>query len=258
MSELGFSYLLGSGDSNAKVRKGLQVMDVEAAIMHLAPAATAGRNTVCPWSTEGCRAACLFTAGRGQVTGELSTANLERYSIQRARINRTRLYWEDRGRFFEILGRELERLSKRAAKRGKLAVARLNGTSDIPFESVAPGFFESFPEIAFYDYTKSERRGRDFAAGRLPVNYHLTYSRSEVTPDATVCDLVAAGANVAVVFRGKELPSHFLGFPVIDGLAHDFRFADPRGVIVGLLEKGRAKRDASGFVVEVDDPRCTL
>jgi hypothetical protein len=28
------------------------------------------------------------------------------------------------------------------------------------------------------------------------------------------------------------------------------RFLDPRGVIVGLVEKGMAKKDATGFVLE--------
>jgi hypothetical protein len=37
---------------------------------------------------------------------------------------------------------------------------------------------------------------------------------------------------------------------VIDGDINDLRFLDPKGIVVGLVEKGRAKKDASGFVVE--------
>jgi len=57
------------------------------------------------------------------------------------------------------------------------------------------------------------------------------------------------GGNVAVVFRG-ELPKSYLGFPVVNGDDTDLRFLDPKGVIVGLVEKGLAKKDQTGFVVE--------
>jgi len=38
---------------------------------------------------------------------------------------------------------------------------------------------------------------------------------------------------------------------VIDGTETDLRFLDEQGVIVGLLAKGKAKKDISGFVVDV-------
>ena len=55
--------------------------------------------------------------------------------------------------------------------------------------------------------------------------------------------------NVAVVF--DKLPEEYLGYPVIDGDTTDLRFLDDTGVIVGLLAKGDAKKDTSGFVVKV-------
>jgi hypothetical protein len=62
--------------------------------------------------------------------------------------------------------------------------------------------------------------------------------------------ILQAGGNVAVVFGGKSLPETWNGFRVIDGTLTDVRFADPRNVIVGLLAKGKARRDrSSGFVV---------
>ena len=60
----------------------------------------------------------------------------------------------------------------------------------------------------------------------------------------------ASGGNVAVVFRGKKLPRRWLGIEVIDGDDSDLRFQDGEGKIVGLLEKGLAKKDETGFVVE--------
>jgi hypothetical protein len=53
---------------------------------------------------------------------------------------------------------------------------------------------------------------------------------------------------VAVVF--DKLPETYLGKPVIDGDVSDLRFLDPKGVIVGLKAKGKAKKDSSGFVVK--------
>ena len=52
------------------------------------------------------------------------------------------------------------------------------------------------------------------------------------------------------MFRGKELPRKWLGIEVIDGDDSDLRFQDGEGKIVGLLEKGLAKKDETGFVVE--------
>jgi hypothetical protein len=54
---------------------------------------------------------------------------------------------------------------------------------------------------------------------------------------------------VAVVFRNK-LPEAWKGFPVVSGDESDLRFLDPKGHVVGLIAKGKAKQDRSGFVVD--------
>ena len=70
-------------------------------------------------------------------------------------------------------------------------------------------------------------------------------------------EALASGVNVAVVFntrKGKALPTTWNSLPVIDGDAHDLRFLDPRtphGIIIGLRAKGRARKDTSGFVVNL-------
>jgi hypothetical protein len=79
-----------------------------------------------------------------------------------------------------------------------------------------------------------------------PTRYHVTFSRSE-TNDADCILVLKNGGNVAVVFSG-ELPASWYGFPVVDGDETDGRPNDARGVVVGLTAKGKAKRDASGFV----------
>jgi hypothetical protein len=52
-----------------------------------------------------------------------------------------------------------------------------------------------------------------------------------------------------MVFR-KSLPQSFKGFDVVDGDDTDLRFLDGKGKIVGLKEKGLAKKDETGFVLE--------
>jgi hypothetical protein len=55
------------------------------------------------------------------------------------------------------------------------------------------------------------------------------------------------GMNVAAVFH--KVPETYLGRTVINGDETDLRFLDPKGVIVGLKAKGKAKKDTTGFVV---------
>ena len=82
----------------------------------------------------------------------------------------------------------------------------------------------------------------------FPENYHLTFSRSE--HNDSLCQMVLElGGNVAVVFR-NQLPKTWKGFEVINGDETDLRFLDKKGVIVGLIEKGLAKKDETGFVQE--------
>jgi hypothetical protein len=105
---------------------------------------------------------------------------------------------------------------------------------------------EAFPMVTFYDYTKiANRRG-------LPANYHLTWSYSAANAAYAKQEAVAKanGLNIAVVFRRKgDIPESFLGLPTIDGDRDDMRFLDPKGVVVALYAKGKAKQDQSGFVV---------
>ena len=106
------------------------------------------------------------------------------------------------------------------------------------------------PEVQFYDYTKGYKRMLRFLDDKLPDNYDLTFSYSEETTKRQVNTIIRKGGNVAVVFR-KEIPKKFMGYKVITGMDHDFRYKDKKGRIVGLIAKGRAKKDTTGFVVDV-------
>jgi hypothetical protein len=127
----------------------------------------------------------------------------------------------------------------------------LNLTSDLPWEKIkfdGRSILNHFPQVMFYDYTKSPERMTAFLAGEMPKNYHLTFSKSE-TNGAIAESILKSGGNVAMVFR-KSLPSKWLGVEVVNGDETDLRFLDGAGKIIGLVEKGKARKDESGFVIE--------
>ena len=230
--------LLTMGESSPKlVKSDKSDLGYLSAIQYLAPASTSGRN-VCPHASPGCVAACLYTAGRGRTNG-----------VQNARLNRTRLFFDDRAEYWNALETELDKFGNRADRLGKTPSVRLNGTSDIPWERLRPALFERFHWFQFYDYTKDPRRMLRFANGELPDNYHLTFSRSE-TNDTDCRKVLSAGGNVAVVFRNADSPRWHLGAPVVNGDQHDLTFVHDPGSVLALYAKGQAKPDCSGFVVD--------
>ena len=234
--------LLSTG--NPKLMKG-EKKGYLSFVLHLAPADLSGKNT-CAKATEGCKQACLNTAGRGGMYKRGESTN----AIQQARIRKTKMFFDMREVFMFELVRDIKNGIKQAEKKGLTPAFRLNGTSDIAFEKYSckrdgveyRNVFEAFPEVQFYDYTKI--RGRKVSGYS---NYHLTFSRAESNEmDARLA--ASDGMNVAVVFA-KALPETYMGRRVVDGDDTDLRFLDEKNVIVGLKAKGKAKKDTSGFVV---------
>ena len=224
--------------ANAKIRKGEKI-GFKTFGIHLAPASLSGFN-VCKDASAGCAASCLNTAGMGVFS-----------NVQRARIEKTRLFFKDKAVFLSQLIKEITAAIKSAEKQNLTAVFRLNLTSDLPWEKIklnGKSVFDLFPQVTFYDYTKSPERMTAFLSGDMPKNYHLTFSKSE-TNGAIAESILKSGGNVAMVFR-KSLPSKWLGAEVVNGDETDLRFLDGAGKIVGLVEKGKAKKDESGFVIE--------
>ena len=237
--------LLSTG--NPKIMKG-EKMGYNSYILHLAPASLSGYNT-CPKATEGCKAACLNTAGRGGMFKKGENTNM----IQQARIRKTKMFFENRVEFMADLVKDIELAIKQSEKKGLIPVFRLNGTSDLSFEKyevirngkLYRNIFSAFPDNIFYDYTKVlGRKIQD-----IP-NYSLTFSAADGN-DSDVFKAVAQGYNIAVVFGIKKtlpMPDSYLGLPVFNGDESDLRFLDPKQVIVGLYAKGKAKKDVTGFV----------
>ena len=228
--------LLNNG--NAKTIKGEKLGFITFGL-HLAPFNLSGHN-VCAWASKGCSDACLNTAGRGKFD-----------MVQESRKKKTKWFFNDKENFMRQLVKEISNAIKLASKKDMKPCFRLNLTSDIAWESQKYNglkLMDWFSDVQFYDYTKSAKRVEKMLQGKMPSNYHLTFSRSEDNDNETK-KLLSLGANVACVFR-NGLPKTWQGRKVIDGDETDLRFLDGKNKIVGLVEKGLAKKDETGFVLE--------
>lgn len=231
-------------DTNAKTIKG-EKYNIKTAILYLMPAQQSGVQ-LCPMAkTAGCEKACLFTAGRGAMS-----------NVMLSRLRKTLYFNQYRDQFMHQLHNEIIRERAKAKRNGYKLIVRLNGTSDIRWENEPIGhayanIMQALPDIQFYDYTKIANRKN------IPANYDLTFSYSGVADYAPyVAKAVANGERIAVVFRDRSIVDAmlangetFLGLPVVDGDNTDIRHLDPKGVIVALYAKGKARNDQSGFVV---------
>ena len=199
--------------SQTKMAKG-EKFGYKTAILHLAPFTLSGKN-VCPKASKECVAACLNTSGRGQMG-----------SVQKARLNKTNLFWTNKNAFLWQLSTEIEQLKKRAASQGFKFAVRLNGTSDLAWHrmKVEGGgtLHELHPDVQFYEYTKVlNYLDHDYK------NLNVTFSDSGRN-DSDINAAIRSGHNVAVVFKDK-LPKKWKGRRVINGDLHDLRFKDLLG-----------------------------
>ena len=230
-------------DTNAKTVKG-ERYGVKTAILYLMPANGSGAQ-LCPMAPLAlCKEPCLFSAGRGAMS-----------NVMLSRLRKTLYFLQFRELFMAQLAQEIAQLQAKAQRDGFKLLVRLNGTSDIRFENIAvpgaPNIMEAFPDVQFYDYTKIANRRN------VPANYDLTFSYSGAPAyQPFVQRAVANGERIAVVFRNRAIVDRmlangetFLGLPVVDGDDSDIRHVDPRGAVVALYAKGKARQDKSGFVV---------
>jgi hypothetical protein len=232
-------------DTNAKTIKG-EKYGIKTAILYLMPAMGSGVQLCANAKIAGCEKPCLFTAGRGAMS-----------NVMLSRLRKTLYFNQFRDQFMAQLSREISREKAKAKRQGYKLIVRLNGTSDIRWENIAlplvnaPTIFDLHSDIQFYDYTKLANRKN------IPANYDLTFSYSGVPAYAPfVAKAIAKGERIAVVFRNRAIVNAmlangetFLGLPVVDGDDTDIRHLDPKGAIVALYAKGKARKDTSGFVV---------
>lgn len=230
-------------DTNAKTIKG-EKYGIKTAILYLMPSDLSGIMLCAMAKIAGCEGPCLFTAGRGAMS-----------NVMLSRLRKTLYFNQFRDQFMEQLSREITLEKAKAKRQGYILIVRPNGTSDIRFENIPVLGFDNImsahSDVQWYDYTKLSNRKN------IPANYDLTFSYSGVPAYAPyVAKAVTNGERIAVVFRSRSIVEQmlangetFLGLPVVDGDDTDIRHLDPRGAIVALYAKGKARKDTSGFVV---------
>lgn len=226
-----------SVDADAKTSKGVQ-LGYLTGILYLSPSNQFTKVNLCPFASQACRAACLFSAGRGRF-----------YSVTRARIVKTLALLMDSDSFMQSVVRSIKSLEKKAKRLGLIPAVRLNGTSDLDWskynlkdDTEHIDIFEYFRNVQFYDYTKRPRA----VINNTARNYHLTFSDSGTNEGFILSQ--PEYINIATVFLDKELPDIYNGKRVVNGDSHDLRFLDPQGVIIGLKAKGMAKGTFNSFV----------
>ena len=232
-------------NADAKTSKG-ETFGFLTGIMYLAPYKSTEWNTCSMAQIAECGTACLFSAGRGAMS-----------TVAQGRINKTVWFFTERTTFMQQLVVNIRQLVKKAAKQSLIPLVRLNGTSDIRWETVGftdvdgteyVNIFAAFPDIQFYDYTKIPSRN---LVGKTSGNYDLTYSFSAITPKPISIKGLTNPNNsrVAVVFQKQaDIPTSFRSWPVVDGDDSDVRHIEPKNVVVALYAKGKAKREDNGFV----------
>ena len=240
--------LLSDPITNYKASKNLK-LNVDSYFLSLAHSDMSGYN-VCPLANQinkneqnknksNCSSVCVADNGNGRFP-----------NVQKARIRKPKLFFENQAVFMDLLVKDIEKAIKSSQKTGNKPTFRLNAYSDIIWEKIRlRGFnksfkegknnwktiFEIFPNITFYDYTKIPNR-------KTPKNYELTYSFWG--NNRHYKKALKNGLNVAMVFdtqnnKNNPLPLKFDDKKVIDGDITDLRTKqnDGNNVIVGLRAK---------------------
>ena len=247
LRELGISYL-GKHSQSMKMRLSEENGTVTYCL-YLAPWNLSGYN-VCPGGKH-CSKFCLN--GSGHNKSDIMARGVEQSIINRSRIKKTRLFYEHKDIFMQLVIHEINKTRRYAEARGMNFAVRLNGTSDISPEAFTykgKNILQWFPDVQFYDYTKVFNR---IKLVDKYENYYLVFSYDGHNIEKCL-EALALGVNVAVVFANQEmLPMRFAGFPVTSGNEYDMRYLDPDGHVVGLhYHTTAANYDKKGNYIEPD------
>lgn len=251
IKELKISYL-GDVAQSMKMRLSYE-NGVMTYCLYLAPWTLSGYN-VCP-KGQHCHEYCLNGSGHNKCD-EL-TRGIMQSRINQSRIKKTRLFYNDRQKFMDMLVHEINVKKAKAEKMGYDFSIRLNGTSDISplaFKDKRSGknILELFPNVQFYDYTKVFNRIN--LLEKYP-NYDLTFSFDGYNWDE--CEkFLQGGGKVAVVFYSdkNKLPQYYKGYKVVDANENDMRYLDEKGTIMGLHYHKTANDYKSGHFVRPNTP----
>lgn len=231
-------YLFTAQSETAKTDKNTSII-WEQIIRYLSAANRSGVINLCKHSTPECRAGCL-----GHTSGRL------RYSVQQRAQHIRTVFLAENPAFFHIVElNEVRRHTNRIVKNGRRSVARLNGTSDIPYEDLAwyMACLKRMGLGCMFDYTANKTRTRGWI--HTPdISYHLTHSTKENDHPNTI---QPGSYTVVAIKPDAPLPATYNGFPVFDGDKSDMRFLDPEGHVTLGRGKGALKNkqgDATSFL----------
>jgi len=238
---------LGMVNSSVKHMKNYKYEELVYAL-YLAPAKLSGYN-VCPKSNAECRTLCLNESGRNKM-------DVKQNRINNSRIIKTKLFYEHRQFFMDLLIAEIKYYKKVAEAKGYHFSVRLNNTSDISPEAFYThigntrlNVLQVFPDVQFYDYTKVPNR---ITLLNKYTNYDLTFSFDGYNWD-TCKQMLTNNVRVAVVFK-NEPPTKWKDIDVINGDLYDTRFLDDKNVIVGLKYKKVRNKLQNNFKFIVQEP----
>jgi hypothetical protein len=221
--------LLSTSASNTKIAKTQKKEQIQTRVASLS---LYPDHITCAGSKAAkCMEACLKSAGMGVFS-----------NVKAGRKAKTDWFHADQDAFLAQLCKELYNFDKLCKRSGSIGQVRLNTISDIAWEKL--GVPQLFPDLSFYDYSKRVER-----IGKTPANYKLMFSYSGAPTYRKQVEKLPNGYPMAVVFR-HTLPTHFMGREVIDGDKSDLDNLRGGHVVVGLLAKGKAKKDTTGFVVD--------
>ena len=203
--------LLGT---NSKIDKSLKVYpEYEASILQLLP-----NKHLCV-NYKLCIKTCLAFKGLAKVYP----------SVIKSRKAKSEYFVNDTDTFIKQLIREIKNQEKRALKKNKKAVVRLNGFTDIDYEKY--GIFKLFPNVQFYDYSADYER----VLNNNNPNLHYTFSYKGNNLKECI-ELLKKDISIAVIDIKDNQFFNKYNIEHVDGDKHDFRFKHGKA-IVWLSEK---------------------
>tara|TARA_R110001592_G_scaffold52911_5_gene162345 strand:- start:4915 stop:5757 length:843 start_codon:yes stop_codon:yes gene_type:complete len=205
--------------SSQKVEKGSDKFNTY--ILYLQPADKVATKSLCVFAdSAGCKKPCLISSGQlGMSVGQNA-------ATKRTILMLLRPEW-----FNNQLLLEIDKAESKALRDNIPALFRLNGTSDIDFDSI----IKRRPASMFYDYTKVLGRVRK---NKL-ANYDLTFSGSMYSDQsrAALKKAVKRDYRIAIAVNTKgikrdplQVPTSFMSFDKTD-----LRHLDKAGI--GLLKR---------------------
>ena len=200
--------------TNTKIDKSLKIYpEYEASILQLLP-----NKHLCV-NYKLCIKTCLAFKGLAKVYP----------SVIKSRKAKSEYFVNDTDTFIKQLIREIKNQEKRALKKNKKAVVRLNGFTDIDYDKY--GIFKLFPNVQFYDYSADYER----VLNNNNPNLHYTFSYKGNNLKECL-ELLKKDISIAVIDISENQFFNDYEVEHIDGDKHDFRFKHGKA-IVWLSEK---------------------